>query len=282
MQCGKAAKMIFPRLTILPSEAGTILYVMGIIMGLIIWAMAIPWMCFAVGSVLRLKMRFPFNIGWWAFLYPVGMLNKPLIRLATRLLTWISQGGVASATITLGAELESAFFRVIAEVLTAIIVLVWVICFARTVRGAFSGELFPKPGVCELRPDSGAKVRLPTVPILLDKENDILMIATHRPLETCWTAPNEGNNSRLRAHLAPANSSSHVFMRHFDPCGSVGCHVQNAESSRDNRRTQLKKILPLPRVFHRFEQPLELTTHRFIPGSPSATRKLRCIVDATL
>jgi hypothetical protein len=71
-----------------------------------------------------------------------------------------SSGGVASATITLGAELDSAFFRVIAEVLTAIIVLVWVICFARTVRGAFSGELFPKPGVCELRPESGAKVRL--------------------------------------------------------------------------------------------------------------------------
>jgi len=154
--------MIFPRLTVLPSEAGTILYVMGIIMGLIIWAMAIPWMCFAVGSVLRLKMRFPFNIGWWAFLYPVGEFNMPLIRIITRMLIF-SSGGVASATITLGAELESAFFRVVAEVLTAIIVLVWVICFARTIRGAFSGELFPKPGVCELRPDSGAKVRIPVV-----------------------------------------------------------------------------------------------------------------------
>ncbi|KAG9561580.1 sulfite efflux pump SSU1, partial [Aureobasidium melanogenum] len=140
LQCGKAAKMIFPKLTLLPSEAGTILYVMGLIMGLVIWAMAIPWMCFAVGSVLRLKFRFPFNIGWWAFLYPVG--------------------GVASATITLSAELDSAFFGVIAEVLTAIIVLVWIICFVRTIRGAFTGELFPKPGVCELRPDSGAKVRL--------------------------------------------------------------------------------------------------------------------------
>jgi hypothetical protein len=82
------------------------------------------------------------------------------IILATSMLTMNFLGGVASATITLGAELESTFFRVVAEVLTAIIVLVWVICFARTVRGAFSGELFPKPGVCELRPDSGAKVRL--------------------------------------------------------------------------------------------------------------------------
>ena len=83
LQCGKAAKMIFPKLTILPSEAGTILYIMGVIMGLIIWAMAIPWMCFAVGSVLRLKLRFPFNIGWWAFLYPVGML-LPLPQLDLR------------------------------------------------------------------------------------------------------------------------------------------------------------------------------------------------------
>ncbi|KAG9675862.1 sulfite efflux pump SSU1, partial [Aureobasidium melanogenum] len=137
LQCGKAAKMIFPELTVLPSEAGTILYVMGLIMGLVIWAMAIPWMCFAVGSVLRLKFRFPFNIGWWAFLYPVG--------------------GVASATITLSAELDSAFFGVVAEVLTAVIVLVWIICIVRTIRGAFTGELFPKPGVCELRPDSGVK-----------------------------------------------------------------------------------------------------------------------------
>ena len=155
--------MIFPRLTVLPSEAGTILYVMGIIMGLVIWAMAIPWMCFAVGSVLRLKMRFPFNIGWWAFLYPVGMFNVTAIILANSILIKNSSGGVASATITLSAELDSAFFRVLAEVLTAIIVLVWIICFTRTVRGAFSGELFPKPGVCELRPESGAKVRLPVV-----------------------------------------------------------------------------------------------------------------------
>jgi hypothetical protein len=58
----------------------------------------------------------------------------------------------------LSAELDSAFFGVVAEVLTAIIVLVWIICFVRTIRGAFTGELFPKPGVCELRPDSGAKV----------------------------------------------------------------------------------------------------------------------------
>ena len=78
----------------------------------------------------------------------------------TGMLTWNSLGGVASATITLSAELDSAFFGVIAEVLTAIIVLVWIICFVRTIRGAFTGELFPKPGVCELRPDSGAKVRL--------------------------------------------------------------------------------------------------------------------------
>jgi tellurite resistance protein TehA-like permease len=70
--------MIFPKLTLLPSESGTILYVMGLIMGLVIWAMAIPWMCFAVGSVLRLKFRFPFNIGWWAFLYPVGMVQPHL------------------------------------------------------------------------------------------------------------------------------------------------------------------------------------------------------------
>jgi hypothetical protein len=92
--------------------------------------------------------------------------------VTSSMLTQSSSGGVASATITLGAELDSTFFRVIAEVLTAIIVLVWVICFARTVRGAFSGELFPKPGVCELRPESGAKVWLPTRPMMRYNENE--------------------------------------------------------------------------------------------------------------
>lgn len=81
--------MIFPKLDTLPSEAGTILYVMGVIMGLIIWAMAIPWMCFAVGSVLRLRMRFPFNIGWWAFLYPVGTL-EPLLQSRLHL-DWLTR-----------------------------------------------------------------------------------------------------------------------------------------------------------------------------------------------
>ena len=87
------------------------------------------------------------------------------------MLTWYLLGGVASATITLSAELDSAFFGVVAEVLTAIIVLVWIICFVRTIRGAFTGELFPKPGVCELRPDSGAKVRLHHCPMLQNESN---------------------------------------------------------------------------------------------------------------
>jgi hypothetical protein len=103
------------------------------------------------------------------------------------MLTQSSSGGVASATITLGAELDSAFFRVIAEVLTAIIVLVWVICFARTVRGAFSGELFPKPGVCELRPESGAKVWLPIRPMMQYNEDEYLCLERDRLHETCQT-----------------------------------------------------------------------------------------------
>jgi hypothetical protein len=44
------------------------------------------------------------------------------------------------------------------QFLTAVIVLVWIICFTRTLRGAYTGELFPKPGVCEFRPENGTKV----------------------------------------------------------------------------------------------------------------------------
>lgn len=61
---------------VLPESAGTVLYVQGLLVGLVMWAMIIPWACFAVGSISQSK--FPFNMGWWGFTFPIGMLLSPL------------------------------------------------------------------------------------------------------------------------------------------------------------------------------------------------------------
>lgn len=78
LECGKAAQKILPSIPAFPNEAGTVLYCVCLIVGLVIWAMAIPWVCFAVGSIMRFRFRVPFTIGWWGFIYPVGTFSLTL------------------------------------------------------------------------------------------------------------------------------------------------------------------------------------------------------------
>lgn len=97
MQLGKVAMQTFPKTQTLQAAtttAGDILYVVGWLMALIMWGFGIVWLCFAVASISRSK--FPFNMGWWAFTFPLGVF--------------------ATATTTLGEEMPSIFFSVLGTV----------------------------------------------------------------------------------------------------------------------------------------------------------------------
>lgn len=61
---------------------------------LIMWGFAIVWLFFAVASISRSK--FPFNMGWWGFTFPLGVLTL--------------------STTTIGKETESRFFNVLGTV----------------------------------------------------------------------------------------------------------------------------------------------------------------------
>ena len=66
MQLGKAARSTFPKtgtLQITSTAAGDTLYVVGWVLGLIMWGYAMVWLFFAVASITRSKFRF--NMGWW-------------------------------------------------------------------------------------------------------------------------------------------------------------------------------------------------------------------------
>ena len=52
------------------SYPGEIFYVVGILVGLILWGFAIVWFVVAV-VMIALARRFPFNMGWWGFIFPV-------------------------------------------------------------------------------------------------------------------------------------------------------------------------------------------------------------------
>jgi tellurite resistance protein TehA-like permease len=94
MQIGKVAAKVFAETTTLHPMAGEILYVLGWVIAIVFWGFGLVWFFFAIASIAR--SRFPFNMGWWGLTFPIGVFTM--------------------ATITLGEELSSAFFRVLGTV----------------------------------------------------------------------------------------------------------------------------------------------------------------------
>jgi tellurite resistance protein TehA-like permease len=94
---GMVAMRIFPQtgtLSETTTKSGDILYVMGYLMALITWGFGLVWLFFAFASISRGK--FPFNMGWWGFTFPLGVFT--------------------TSTVQMGMELPSAFFRVLGTV----------------------------------------------------------------------------------------------------------------------------------------------------------------------
>ncbi|KAJ3571031.1 hypothetical protein NPX13_g5517 [Xylaria arbuscula] len=73
IQLGKDALRVFGPNQYIPSAplAAQVLYVAGIMMALLMWGFGLVWLGFSVASVLGQK--FPFNLGWWGFTFPLGV-----------------------------------------------------------------------------------------------------------------------------------------------------------------------------------------------------------------
>lgn len=101
---GKLAKHLFPSTHTLPhvSDAGDVFYIVGVIVGIILWGFAIVWFIVAI-MMIATSGGFPFNMGWWGFIFPVGVFTL--------------------LTISLGEELESRFFKVLSCVCAPLSVL---------------------------------------------------------------------------------------------------------------------------------------------------------------
>ena len=97
MQMGKVALKVFPKthtLSVPSGGAGEILYITGWLIAIIMWGFGVVWLFFAIASISSTK--FPFNIGWWGFTFPLGVFTV--------------------ATTTIGKELPSTFFSVLGTV----------------------------------------------------------------------------------------------------------------------------------------------------------------------
>lgn len=92
---GQVSQNIFPKTDILRPGTGDVFEMLGFFIGLLLWAFGLLWLFFAVASIIRTR-KFPFNLGWWAFTFPLGVY--------------------ATSTCQLGREMPSRFFRVLGTV----------------------------------------------------------------------------------------------------------------------------------------------------------------------
>jgi len=102
----------------------------GLIGGVLMWGYGLWWMATAVLITLRhLQGGLPFNIGWWGYTFPLGVY--------------------AVATLRLSTILPIPAFAVFGAAQVIALAALWLIVGARTVNGAWRGDLFYSPCLME-------------------------------------------------------------------------------------------------------------------------------------
>ncbi|KAJ9612479.1 hypothetical protein H2200_004076 [Cladophialophora chaetospira] len=136
----KLAMHLFPKTHAIPHAthlpAGEVLYTVSVLLGLILWGFSIVWFFVAVMMIAR-SGGFPFNMGWWGFIFPVGAYSVHFIPEETRVFTLL--------TITLGNELESKFFKVLSCIFTVACAIMWLIIAAMTIQRSLTFKMFFAP-----------------------------------------------------------------------------------------------------------------------------------------
>ena len=105
---------------------GTAVHGVALFGALLLWGYGAWWWVMAIIMTLHhARTSLPFNMGWWAFTFPLGVYT--------------------AATFALGHELYAPVFGTLAAVFVVLLAAFWLIVFARTVHGAWRGYLFRAP-----------------------------------------------------------------------------------------------------------------------------------------
>ncbi|PVH97866.1 putative MFS transporter [Periconia macrospinosa] len=123
---GKVARHAFALKDTIPSvaHAGDAFYLVGLLVGLVMWGFALIWFIVAI-IMIAMAYPFPFNMGWWGFVFPVGVFTL--------------------LTISIGEEFDFRFFNILSCILTAACVAMWLGLAVRTTMHVITGKMFYAP-----------------------------------------------------------------------------------------------------------------------------------------
>ncbi len=124
LQLGEQA----PRILIAPEliDVGRLAESTGVIGACILWGYGLWWLVIAILTTLHyLRQGLPFNMGWWAFTFPIGVY--------------------ALATLTLARITEVGLFAILGAIFVCMLLGFWLIVTGRTLVGIYHGTLFVAP-----------------------------------------------------------------------------------------------------------------------------------------
>jgi C4-dicarboxylate transporter/malic acid transport protein len=113
--------------------AGSVAEGIGLIAGVLFWGLGLWWLTLALLVTVRyLRTGFAFNLGCWAFTFPLGVY--------------------ALTTLKLGAALDMPFFNDLGVTLVGVLAMLWLVIASKTLRGACRGDLFVSPCIATVCP----------------------------------------------------------------------------------------------------------------------------------
>ncbi|KAI1908299.1 Plasma membrane sulfite pump involved in sulfite metabolism [Ophidiomyces ophidiicola] len=130
LNLGVGAKRIFPITKTLDPSSGVLLESIGFVTALALWGFGLVWLFVAVVSLIRSK-RFPFTIGWWGSIFPLGVYSN--------------------GTVLLSKVIPSKFFKIVGTIISVSVVILWLIVTAGTIKGIVTQKIFYAPCLSDLR-----------------------------------------------------------------------------------------------------------------------------------
>ncbi len=115
---GTAARAVWP-------DLGPGLATAALANGVLVWGFAMYWLAMALALTLRAaREHLPFNLSWWAFTFPVGVLT--------------------AGTDALYLQTHAHLFGVVSVLLLALLATMWSLVAFKTLRGIVAQEAYAK------------------------------------------------------------------------------------------------------------------------------------------